>query len=83
MGSHKETNNTPLTLGLNTHTQLIRTYNMDKLLFCVFLCSHLSGLQKDAYWNKTERVPRWLMLCFGSGFEGEDCMIHSVFNTEL
>ncbi len=50
----------------HTHTQLLRTYNMDKHLFCVFLCSHLSGLQKDAYWNKTERVPRWLMLCFGS-----------------
>lgn len=66
VGSQKETNNTPLTLGLNTHTQLLRTYNMDKHLFCVFLRSHLSGLQKDAYWNKTERVPRWLMLCFGS-----------------
>ncbi len=66
VGSQKETNNTPLTLGLNTHTQLLRTYNMEKHLFCIFLCSHLSGLQKDAYWNKTERVTRWLMLCFGS-----------------
>lgn len=51
---------------IKTHTQLPGTYKMEKHLFCFFLCSHLSGLQKDAYWNKIERVPRWLMLCFGS-----------------
>lgn len=62
-----------------THTHTVDCLTQDGRAFGLFLIPHVAIL---AFWK--ERVPRWSMLCFGSdAFEGEDYMIHSVFNTKL